>query len=248
MSSNQNIDRYKQKKEIIEELDFYKSIILKKMETDDFNSALIKIESVLTLLEEYQTDFDLEKETKDFFQLQQKLRMEFDEHRKIFLRRYNNLLKETLTEANLENFIKLLAMLKNEVDNNLNQYNLHDLRDDINSYFTYIKKLYTIISSYKVLNYNDASGKMISFMKEAKNVNFPNLKELVTNIYQNLLLIQFKLMSEKYDKLSLHDISEILSIAPERVEDIINLIIEKKKSPIKKYTQHNREVIFNKGN
>ncbi|GAG87347.1 unnamed protein product, partial [marine sediment metagenome] len=55
MSSNHNTDRYKQKKEIIEELDFYKSIILKKMDIDDFNSALIKIESALTLIEEYQT-------------------------------------------------------------------------------------------------------------------------------------------------------------------------------------------------
>ncbi|GAG83106.1 unnamed protein product, partial [marine sediment metagenome] len=36
MSSNHKIDRSKQKKEIIEELDFYKSIILKKMDADDF--------------------------------------------------------------------------------------------------------------------------------------------------------------------------------------------------------------------
>ncbi len=246
MSSNQNIDRYKQKKEIIEELDFYESIILKKMDINDFNSALIKIDSALTFLKEYQTEFDLEKETKKFTQLQQKLSVEFDNHRNLYIRRYNNLRKETLTEANLENFIKLLAMLKNEVDNNLNQYNLHDLRDAINTYFTYIKKLYTIISSYKVLNYNDASGKILSYIKELKMVNFPNLKVLVTMIYQNLLFFQFQLMSEKYDKLSLREISEMLSIAPERVEDLINLLIDNPKSPIKKYIQYNREVIFNK--
>jgi len=110
MSSNQNIDRYKQKKEIIEELDFYKSIIFKKMDSDDFNSALIKLESALTLLNDYQTEFDLEKETKIFTQLQQRLRVEFDNHRNLYIRRYNNLRKETLTEANLENFIKLLAI------------------------------------------------------------------------------------------------------------------------------------------
>ena len=135
MSSNHKIDKSKQKKEIIEELYFYKSIILKKMDIDDFNSALIKIESALTLLKEYQTDFDLERESKEFTQLQQKLLVEFDEHRNLYIRRYNNLRKETLTEANLENFIKLLAMLKNEVDDNINQYNLHELRDDINTYF-----------------------------------------------------------------------------------------------------------------
>jgi len=246
MSSDHKIDRYKQKKEIIEELDFYKSIILKKMDSDDFNSALIKIESALTLIEEYQSDFDLEKETKEFTQLQQKIRVEFDERRKIFLRRYDNLRKENLTETNLENFTKLLAMLKNEVDDNLNQYNLHDLRDNINIYFAYIKKLYTIISSYKVLNYNDASGKMLSFMKESRDVNFPNLKELVTTIYQNLLFIQFESMAKNYEKLSINDISEKLSISPDKIEDIINLLLNNPKSPIKKYTQYNQQVIFNK--
>jgi hypothetical protein len=246
MSSNHKIDRYKQKKELIEELNFYKSIILKKMDSDDFNSALIKIESTLTLIDEYQSDFDLGKETKEFTQLQQKLLVEFDEHRKIFLRRYDNLRKETLTEANLENFIKLLAMLKNEVDDNLNQYNLHDLRDDINIYFSYIKKLYTIISSYKVLNYNDASGKMLSFMKESRGGDYPNLKELVTTIYQNLLFIQFESMAKNYDKLSIDEISEILSISPDKIEDIINLFLNNPKSPINKYTQYNRQVIFNK--
>ena len=248
MSSNHKIDRYKQKKEIIEELDFYKSLILKKMDIEDFNSALIKIESALTLLKEYQTDFNLEKETENFTQLQQKLRVEFDDHRKIFLRKYNNLRKETLTEANLENFIKLLAMLKNEVDDNLNQYNLHDLRDNINTYFTYIKKLYTIISSYKVLNYNEASRKMLNFMKESRHVSFPNLKELVTNIYQNLLFIQFESMAKNYEKLSINEISEKLSISPDKIEDIINLLLNNPKGPIKKYTQYNREVIFNKEN
>ena len=246
MSSNHNINRYKQKKEIIEELDFYNSIILKKMETDDFNSALIKIESALTLLNDYQTDFNLEKETKIFTQLQQKLRVEFDNHRNLYIRRYNNLRKETLTEANLENFIKLLAMLKNEVDNNLIQYNLHDLRDAINTYFTYIKKLYTIISSYKVLNYNDASGKILSYIKESKDVNFPNLKVLVTIIYQNLLFIQFESMAKNYEKLSINEISEKLSISPGKVEDLINLIRANPKSPIKKYIQYNRVVFFNR--
>jgi len=246
MSSNHKIDRYKQKKEIIEELDFYKSIILKKMETDDFNSALIKIESALTLLNDYQTEFDLEKETEIFTQLQQKLRVEFDNHRNLYIRRYNNLRKETLTEANLENFIKLLAMLKNEVDNNLNQYNLHDLRDAINTYFTYIKKLYTIISSYKVLNYNDASGKILSYIKESKKVNFPNLKVLVTIIYQNLLFIQFESMAKNYEKLSINEISEKLSISPGKIVDLINLLIDNPKSPIKKYIQYNQEVFFNK--
>jgi hypothetical protein len=155
-------------------------------------------------------------------------------------------LKEPLTETNLEDFLKLLAMLKNEVDNNLNKYNLYDLQNKIITYFTFIKKLYIIISSYKVLNYNDASGKILKFVKDYEVDKYPNLKDLLSTIYKNLLFIQFKLMSENYDKLSLREISEMLSIAPERVEDIINLIINKQKSPIKKYKKYNNELIFNK--
>ncbi|MFX1287452.1 MAG: hypothetical protein ACFFFY_02685, partial [Promethearchaeota archaeon] len=141
--------------------------------------------------------------------------------------------------------LKLLAMLKNDVDDNLNKYNLHELQDNIITYFTLIKKIYTIISSYKVLNYNDASVKILKFLKEFKVDNYPNLKDLLSNIYQNLLLIQFKVMSESYNKLSLREISEKLSIAPERLEDIIKLILNKKKSPIKKFIKYKNEVIFN---
>jgi hypothetical protein len=137
-------------------------------------------------------------------------------------------------------------MLKNDVDDNSDKYNLYDLQENIITYFTFIKKLYTIISSYKVLNYNEASGKILKFVKEYKVDNYPNLKYLLSNIYQNLLFIQFKLMSENYDKISLSEISERLSIAPERVENVINLVIDKKKSPIKKYIKYNKELIFNK--
>jgi len=246
MTSNNNFAIYKQKKELIKELNVYQSFVLKKIDIEDFKSALTKIDSALTLIDEFQSYFDLKPELREFSEIRQKVLSEFDNHRNIYLRRYNNLLKEPLTETNLEDFLKLLAMLKNEVDDNLNKYNLYDLRDNIITYFTFIKKLYTIISSYKVLNYNDASGKIIKFVKDFKVDSYPNLKELASIIYQNLLFIQFKLMSETYDKLSLREISEMLSLSPERVEDIINLIINKQKSPIKKYTKYNNELIFNK--
>ena len=246
MTSNNNYAIYKQKKELIKELNVYQSFVLKKIDIEDFKSALTKIDSALTLIDEFQSYFDLKPELKEFSDIRQKVLSEFDNHRNIYLRRYNNLLKEPLTETNLEAFLKLLAMLKNEVDDNLNKYNLYDLRDNIITYFTFIKKLYTIISSYKVLNYNDASGKILKFVKDSKVDSYPNLKVLISIIYQNLLFIQFKLMSENYDKLSLREISEMLSLSPERVEDIINLIINKQKSPIKKYTKYNNELIFNK--
>jgi len=246
MTYNSNFVKYKQKKELLEELNIYQSFVLKKIDIEDFKSALAKIDSALTLIDEFQSYFDLKYELKEFSEIRQKVLSEFDKHRNIYLRRYHNLLKEPLTETNLEAFLKLLAMLKNDVDDNLDKYNLYDLQENIITYFMFIKKLYTIISSYKVLNYNEASGKILKFVKEYKVDSYPNLKYLLSNIYQNLLFIQFKLMSENYDKISLIEISERLSIAPERVENIINLVIDKQKSPIKKYVKYNKELIFNK--
>jgi len=244
MTFNNNSAVYKQKKEVLKELRVYQTIVLKKINIADFKSALSKIDSALTLIEEFQSTFDLKTELEEFRKLRKLILNEFDNQRNIYIRRYNYLLKETLTETNLEDFLKLLAMLKSEVDDNLNKYNLNDLRDNIITYFKLIKKLYTIISSYKVLNYNDASVRILNFVKEYELENYPNLKDLLSNIYQNLLLIQFKLMSENYDKLSLLEISEKLAIAPERIEEIIQLVINKPKSPIKKYTKYNNEVIF----
>jgi hypothetical protein len=43
MGLNDKFDGYKRKKELLEELNVYKSIILKKLDIDDFKSALVKI-------------------------------------------------------------------------------------------------------------------------------------------------------------------------------------------------------------
>jgi hypothetical protein len=244
MSLNDKFDGYKRKKELLEELNVYKSIILKKLDIDDFKSALVKTGSALTLIKEHQNYFDIENELGEFNELEQQARVELDNRRKVYLRRYDNLLKENLTEFNLENFTKLLAMLKSEVDENLNRYNLQELRDNINLYFKFIKKLYTIISSYRILNYNDASEKILNFIKDLKKENYPNLKSLILNIYQTLLLIQFEQMAEKFEKLTISEISEKLSIVPERIEDIINFIKNQPTNPIKKYVWYNKEVFF----
>jgi hypothetical protein len=244
MSLNDKFDGYKRKKELLEELNVYKSIILKKLDIDDFKSALVKIGSALILIKEHQNYFDLKNELGEFNELQQKARGELDYHRKIYLRRYDNLLKENLTEVNIENFTKLLAMLKSEVDENLNRYNLQELSGNINIYFKFIKKLYTIMSSYRVLNYNDASEKILNCINDLNQENFPNLKLLIFNIYQTLLLMQFEQMSEKFEKLTINEISEQLSIVPERIEDIINFIQNQPKNPIKKYVVHSKEVFF----
>jgi hypothetical protein len=245
MTFNNNFVVYKQKKDLLKDLNIYQSFALKKIDIEDFKSALAKIDSALTLIDEFQSNFDLKTELNDFSEIRQKVLTEFNSHRDIYIRRYNNLLKETLSETNLEDFLKLLAMLKNDVDDNLNKYNLHDLQENIITYFTLIKKLYTIISSYKVLNYNDASVQILKFVKEFKVENYPNLKDLISSIYKNLLFIQFKFMSKNFDKLSLREISEKLAMPPERLEDVIHIIMNRQKSPIKKYVKYNNEVIFN---
>jgi len=236
MSLNDKVDGYKRKKELLEELNVYKAIILKKLDIDDFKSALVKIGSALTLIIEHQNYFDLKNELGEFNELQQKARLELDNRRNIYLRRYDNLLKENLTESNIENFIKLLAMLKSEVDENLNRYNLQELRNNINLYFKFIKKSYTIISSYRVLNYNDVSEKILNCVKDLNHENFPNL------------LMQFEQMSEKFEKLTINEISDKLRISPERIEDIIKFIQKqpKPKNPIKKYVMYSKEVFFNR--
>jgi hypothetical protein len=245
MSLDNHFVVYKQKKELLKELSVYQSFVLKKIDIEDFKSALSKIDSALTLIDEFQSHFNLKTELEEFSKIRQDVLNEFENRRNIYIRRYKNLLKETLTESNLEDFLKLLAMLKNEVDDNLNKYNLHDLQTNIVTYFTLIKKIYTIISSYKVLNYKDVSVRILKFIKEFKVENFPNLKALLSNIYRNLLLLQFEIMSENYERLSLHEISEKLAIAPNRLEDIIKLIMNQQNSPIKKFKKYNSEVIFN---
>ena len=246
LTLDNNFVVYKQKKELVKELRVYQSFVLKKIDIEDFKSALSKIDSALTLINQFQSTFNLKTELVEFNKIRREVLSEFNVRRNIYIKRYQNLLKETLTEDNLENFLKLLAMLKNEVDDNLNKYNLHDLQGNIITYFTLIKKIYTIISSYRVLNYNDVSVRILKLLKEYKIENFPNLKALLSNIYRNLLLLQFEMMSENYDRLSLGEISEKLAITPERLEEIINLILNKQNSPIKKYRKFNNEVIFNR--
>jgi hypothetical protein len=56
--------------------------------------------------------------------------------------------------------------------------------------------------------------------------------------------MQFEQMSEKFEKLTINEISEQLSIVPERIEDIINFIQNQPKNPIKKYVVHSKEVFF----
>ncbi|MHA2130154.1 MAG: type II toxin-antitoxin system ParD family antitoxin, partial [Promethearchaeota archaeon] len=148
MSFNPNLESFKHKRDLIDELNYYKSIILKKVTSGDYNSALEKVRSAIILLEEHQNNFKIEKELLNFYELNKQVHTELLDHRRVYERRFNNLLKERLDETNLENFSKLLAMLKNEVDQNLVKYNLEDICTNITKYFKFIKRLYEILSCY----------------------------------------------------------------------------------------------------
>ena len=59
MNTNYNLVSFKKKKDLIGELDYYKSIILKKVKSGNFSSALEKVRSSLILLEEHQDFFNV---------------------------------------------------------------------------------------------------------------------------------------------------------------------------------------------
>ncbi len=246
MSFNYNLENFKNKKDLIEELDYYKSIILKKIKNGDYNSALEKVRSALVLIEEHKNAFNIEKEIREFYEINKKVRDELLTHRITYERRFNNLIKEKLSETNLEDFTKLLAMLKNEVDQNMNKYHLQDISLNITKYFKFIKKMYEILSCYKVLNYHDASDKIFEFVKEIKVENFPNLKRLISLTYQNLIRNRLFQCSKEYDKLSISALSKRMAMDQEQLLEIINLIQKQPKSPIQNYIPKTQEIIFKK--
>jgi len=244
MSFKDNLEGYKQKNDLIDELYLYKSMVTKKIENHEFKYALEKIESAITLIKENQQIYDLDLDLSEFHTLRKEVIVKINKYQKFYQRRYYNLLKETLTESNIENFSKLLAMLKDEVDENINNYNLKDLSNEINRYFIYLKRLYAIISSSKVLHYRGASDKILEFVRHIKNENCPNIKALIFNIYQNLLNRQFYAFAKQYPKLTLVELSERLAINQESLTDFLDIMMKNPNCPIKKYNTYTQEVIF----
>lgn len=242
MNLKNNLESYNNKRDLVEELNYYKYIILKKVEIGDFNSALEKIQSALILLEDHQEFFDIEKEFHDFYILNNKVLDEFTYQRKIYMRRFNNLMKQKLNEDNIENFSKLLAMLKNDVDKNLEKYNLEEISDNITKYFKFLKRIYEILSCYKVLNYHDACGTIFDFVRDIKSEDFPNLKYLISSVYQNLLDNKLSEFSKQYNKISIEALSQKMDINSEKLVDFIILIMKKPRSSIKNYASKTQEV------
>jgi len=244
MSFNSKVENFKNKKNLFEELNYYKSIILKKVKNGDYNSALEKVRSALILIQEHKDVFSTEKELLDFYELSKQIQSELKNHRMVYERRFNNLLREKIDETNLESFSKLLAMLKNEVDHNLDKYHLQDISTKITQYFKYIKKMYEILSCYKVLNYHDASDKIFEFVRDIKSENFPNLKMLISLTYQNLIRNRLFEFSKDFDKLSLSNLSNKMAMNQDQLYDFINIIKKQPKSPVQDYIPKTQEIVF----
>ena len=232
------------KKELLKELKLYRETIRKRLEIEDFNSALNKTRSALTLIKEYREKFDLKKEIEHFSNLNEDITTKLDHFRRIYFNRLHKLLKQKINEENLDKLMKLLASLRREVDKKYELYNLHDVQDSINTYFTLIKQLYVIISSYRQINYHEVSENIFNFRKELENVDFPNLDELVEDIYQKLIIREISKISKKREKISLEALSDVLEMRREDLLEVILVIMKRANSPIKVYNSTTQELVF----
>jgi len=243
-----SIDRYKNKKDLSKKLKFYKEFVLKKLEIDDLNSSLEKARSAITLIKDYQENFDLEKELKEFSELNQEITSELNNHRNIYVRRLNNLLKENADESNLENLMKLMVILKSDADQIVDKYNLYDVQSSINRYFGFIKRLYIVLSSYEIVNYFDVAENIFQFMKDLEFENFPNLEVIIQSIYQKLVTRRLFELAKQYDKLFVSNLTDKMAMNQEDLMDFIITILEQPNSPIKVYDSTNQEITFNREN
>ena len=75
------------KKELLKELKLYRETIRKRLEIEDFNSALNKTRSALTLIKEYREKFDLKKEIEHFSNLNEDITTKLDHFRRIYFNR-----------------------------------------------------------------------------------------------------------------------------------------------------------------
>ena len=246
MSLQERFENFKTKKQLIEELDLYKSLIIKKRDKQDYCSALEKLNSALILINEKYEEFDLDRERNELESLRFEIKSEIMHNRRKYLRRYHGLINEHLTKDNLEGFCRLLTMLKVQVDNNLERLSLQDMHEEITMYFKYIKKLYAILSSYRILNYHKASNQILKLASELKHVNYPNLKKFTYSLYSELLYSKLNEISVRYERIKLNELSQILAIDPHNLSEIIAKLIRKDESPIKYYIPKTEEIVFNK--
>ena len=235
---------YKNKKDLLQELDLYQEMILRKIDEVDLISAMKKVKSAITLIQENQNYFNLDQELSIFMKLHQKVIKDKLYHRDRIIRKYENLLNEDLNEDNLNNFCKLLAMLKEQVDEGSTKFGLDEIQNRINEYFQCIKKMYILISSYKILEFQKASSEILKFAQEIKSGEFKNLKGLTLSLYRNLIANQLQTLSKSRDYITINELSQELNIKPKDLVKIINLIYEDVDTPIRRFDSMTELIIF----
>ena len=235
---------YKNKKDLLQELDLYQEMILRKLDELDLISAMKKVKSAITLIQENQEYFNLDQELSRFMKLHQTVIKEKFYHRDRIIRKYENLLNEDLNEDNLNNFCKLLAMLKEQVDEGSSKFGLDEIQGKINDYFHCIKKMYILISSYKILEFQRASTEILKFAQEIKSGEFKNLKGLTLTLYRNLITNQLNKISTSRDYITINELSQELNIKPKDLVKIVNLISVDMNTPIRKFDSMTELIIF----
>lgn len=236
--------RYNNKKDLLDELDLHKELTLKKIDQLELDSALKKVKSAIILIEEAHEFYNLDTELDVFLQLNQQIIDKRVSHREWYLRKYNNLLREDLSEENLDSFLKLLAMLKEEVDEVANKFSLQDVQLHINSYFKYLKKMYGIISSYRILEFSKASNQILKFAKEIRPEKFNNLKALTLSLYRNLVTEKLREISKIQDSCHLDELCEKLVVNNDELIKVLDLIEKNPHNPIKNYNQRTQLITF----
>ncbi|TXT59044.1 MAG: hypothetical protein BAJALOKI2v1_260013 [Promethearchaeota archaeon] len=246
MKSSKNIDEnLKSKKEIQKELEVYESFVKKKLISKDFNSAMEKICSALTLIQEYSDQYKLEGELKTFRNIRSELEEKLVEYRSKYKLKFENLIKEELDQDNLESLVKLLAILKEDIEEHINKYKLHELNDKINHYFSCIKNLYAILSSLQASNYEYISKTLKGLKTEVFKNNFDNLLPLILRIQRKMLLGKLRNLAKEFDTLSIAELSKKLNIKEEETIEHISEIMKDPNSPIRLLNYTNKEVLFN---
>ncbi len=238
------IDDFKTKKDLQKSLRFYSEFVQKKLSEGELNSALDKVRSAITVIKEHEDNFDISKELSEFNALNNQIVAEINKNRETYSKRYNNLLKEKIDESNLESLMKLLAMLKNDVDKNLVKNNVRDISENINKYFEFIKRLYVILSSYKTINYHQVVEKVFQFIKDLEIENFPNLANFIQSVYHKVVNRRLIELSKQYEKIQLADLMDKMAMQEGELIDFIVLVIGQEQSPIKVYNSTTQEVIF----
>jgi hypothetical protein len=244
VSFNNKKEKHQQKKELLEELTFYRNIILKKLDTREFHSALNKARSALTLLDEHREIYPLDKEIMEFQELYDKVINFIYAFRNNCFSKYHKLISEDLDSTSLERYLRLLDTLKGEIDENVDRYDLLDLKSEIDAYSAYFKRMYAIVNSYKLMSFKDATNEIMRFASEIKDARYPNIRNLLISVYQNLFISELAKVARNVDSISTDGLSNILDVDSKDIKRLLDVVKDQPRSPIK--IINNDNIIFNK--